>query len=501
MAGAPENRDAHLSGLREKALRGGVFKSLAQVVTFVTRIGSTAILARLLDPKDFGLVAMATAVTGILLLFKDAGLSLATVQRRDITHEQLSTLFWLNIVLGLGLALLCVAAAPAVAHFYDDSRVFWVTVWTAPGFLLGALGMQHNALLMRQMRFSVLSAIDVASVISGAAVGVAMAFLGCGYWSLVGVSLAMQAAVPIGAWACAGWVPGKPHRDREILSMIRLGGAVTLNNIVVYVAYNVDKILLGRYWGAETLGSYGRAYQLVNIPTDNINSAVSSVALSTLSRLQGEPEMLRAYFLKGYSIVIALTIPATVACAVFAEEIVGVLLGPKWGASAEIVRLLAPTIAVFALANPMFWLLFSTGLMGRSVKLAVVIAVLVITGYVLGLPYGARGVASAYSIAMTLWLVPHIFWCVHGTPVRFSDVTRAMSRPLLAGLLTAAVCIGLKMSGVLPAQPLLRLLVGGVVLVGVYLLILLYVMRQRDFYAGLLKAVFVKPAPAGSGVA
>ncbi|HEY4215087.1 MAG TPA: lipopolysaccharide biosynthesis protein [Steroidobacteraceae bacterium] len=485
--------------MREKALRGGAFKSLAQIITFVVRMGSTAALARMLDPRDFGLVAMATAITGILSLFRDAGLSLATVQRASITYEQLSTLFWLNVAIGVALTLLCAAAAPAVAHFYNDPRLFWVTLWTAPGFLLGALGMQHNALLMRQMRFSACAAIDVASVLAGAIVGIGMAYLGYGYWSLVGVSLAMQAAFPVGAWLAAGWVPGKPHRNAEILSMIRLGGAVTLNNIVIYVAYNADKILLGRYWGAETLGSYGRAYQLVNIPTENINSAVGSVALSTLSRVQGDTEKVKAYFLKGYSIVVALTIPATVACAVFAEDIVAVLLGPKWGSAAEIVRLLAPTIAVFALINPMFWLVFSAGLMARSVKIAVVIAALVITAYTLGLPYGAPGVATAYSLAMLVWLVPHICWCVHGTPVRPSDVLRSVIRPVVAGAITALVCVGLKASGVLPTLPPVRLILGGGVLSAVYLVVLLYVMGQRRFYVDLVKTLFAKPAPQVPG--
>ncbi len=325
--------------------------------------------------------------------------------------------------------------------------------------------------------------------------------MGCGYWSLVGLSLATQAAVPVGAWVTTGWVPGKAHRNAEILSMVRLGGAVTLNNIVIYVAYNADKILLGRYWGAETLGSYGRAYQLVSIPTDSVNSAVGSVALSALSRVQGDAEKLKTYFLKGYAIVVALTIPGAVACGVFAEEIVAVLLGPKWGSAAEIVRLLAPTTAVFALINPMFWLVFSAGLMARSVKIAVVIAILVIAAYAVGLPYGARGVASAYSLAMLVWLVPHIYWCVYRTPVRPSDVLRSAARPVVAGAITALACAGLKIYGLLPSLPLVRLIIGGAVLTALYLGILLYALGQRGFYVDLVKTLLAKPAAPTSGVA
>src|SRR5678816_2257889 len=134
--------------------------------------------------------------------------------------------------------------------------------------------------------------------------------------------------------------------------MIKFGGTMTLNGVIVYVAYNADKVLLGRIWGAETLGLYGRAYQLINIPTDNLNSAVGSVAVSALSRLQDAPERFRSYFLKGYSLLVALTIPITMACALFASDIVVVLLGQKWLGVAPIFRLLAPTMLALALINP-----------------------------------------------------------------------------------------------------------------------------------------------------
>jgi PST family polysaccharide transporter len=127
--------------------------------------------------------------------------------------------------------------------------------------------------------------------------------------------------------------------------------------------------VLGRFWGVDALGIYGRAYQLINIPTDNLNSAAGEVAFSALSRLQDDPGRLRSYFLKGYSLVLALTLPGTIACALFADDMIFVLLGPKWMAAAPIFRLLAPTILVFAVVNPLAWLLCSLGLVGRSLKM------------------------------------------------------------------------------------------------------------------------------------
>jgi O-antigen/teichoic acid export membrane protein len=481
--------DIGATGLRQKALRGGVSKLVSQGVMFVTKIGSMAALGRMLDPRDFGLIAMVTAVTGVLSLVKDAGLSLPTVQRATITNGQLSNLFWLNVLVGLVLTLICIVLAPVLARFYHEGRLVGVTLAIAPAFLIMGLGVQHNAILTRQMRFPVYAAIDVTAVIVSAVVGVGMALFGCGYWSLVGSSIATPIVSTVGAWWAVGWIPERPRRGTDLESMLRLGGALTLNGIIIYVAYNADKVLLGRFWGAAAVGSYGRAYQLINIPSDNLNGALGAVALSTLSRLQHDPVRRRSYFLKGYSLSVALTVPVTIVCAVFSQEVVALVLGPKWVDTAGIVQLLAPTILVFALINPMFWLVFSAGMMRRSLLTAVVIATLVISAYIVGLPYGPRGVAASFSIVMTLYIVPHLMWCVHGTNVTLADLFRTAGKPLIAGLIAGAACVAFRQ--VAPEWPsILRLFVGTALLGCIYGLVLLFVLGQRAFYVDLVKTVF-----------
>jgi len=271
--------------------------------------------------------------------------------------------------------------------------------------------------------------------------------------------------------------------------MMRFGGTITLNGLVVYAAYNLEKVLLGRYWGANVVGIYGRAYQLSNIPTENLNSSIGGVAFSALSRVQDEPTRLKSYFLKGYSLVLALTLPITILCALFAMDAISVLLGPKWWEAAPIFRLLTPTILIFAMINPFAWLLFSIGKVGRSLKIALVIAPLVMTGYVLGLPYGPKGVALGYSTALALWVIPHIVWCVHGTAISFRDVMETISRPLFSGIVAAALPLILQFSYGQMLTPLLRVIIGGTLFLGVYLGMLLYVMGQKSFYLGLLRGL------------
>jgi O-antigen/teichoic acid export membrane protein len=453
------------------------------------------ILGRLLDPKDFGLVGMVTAVIGGLSLFKDFGLSTATVQRDTVTHEQLSTLFWINVLVGAVLGVLSLAIAPVLAIFYHEPRVAWVAAVMAAGFLFNGACIQHSALLQRQMRFVTLAVIDTISLLVSTALGLWMAVTGYGYWALVGIVVSAPLISAVCLWLATKWVPGRPRMQAGVRSMMRFGGMTTLNGLIMYVAYNVEKVLLGRFWGETALGIYGRAYQLTNIPTDNLNSATAGVAFAALSRLQDDPDRLRRYFLKGYSLVLALTLPITIACALLADDLILVLLGPKWKDAVPIFRLLAPTILIFAVINPFGWLLVSMGKIVRSLKISLVLAPLVIAGYIVGLPYGPKGVAFAYSAVMTLSALPTIAWCVHGTPISFRDVLQTVARPLLSGLVAAAGALALRFLHGPLASPLSRLLLDGFVLAAVYLAVLLYGMGEKSSYSDLfhaLKAPFFK---------
>lgn len=478
-----------MKDLKQRTIRGGLARLAAQVANFVIRGGSLVILARLLGPKDFGLVGMVTAFTGVLNMLKDFGLSSAAVQRATVTEEQISTLFWINVMVGVLLGLFAVAMAPFVAAFYHEPRLVQVTTVLAAGFLINAAGVQHSVLLQRQMRFTAMAAINVASLAGGTAIAIVAAKAGYGYWALVAMTISVPLISTIGAWVAAGWVPGMPKKGTGIGSMIRFGGTITLNGLVAYVAYNADKVMVGRFWGTDAIGIYGRAYQLVNIPTDNLNSAIGEVAFSALSRLQDDPIRLKSYFLKGYSLILSMTLPLTIACVIFADDVIRVVLGPKWIEAVPIFRLLAPTIMVFALINPMGWLLYSLGLVKRSLNIALVFAPTIVAGYFVGLSHGPKGIAFAYSAVMMLWVVPFIAWCVHGTPVSVKDVLRAVSRPLGLGVLAGGIGYGVQViwGQLLPLLP--RLVLESTVLLIAFFGLLLFSGEQRTLYLGLLRGL------------
>ena len=271
--------------------------------------------------------------------------------------------------------------------------------------------------------------------------------------------------------------------------MMRFGGTLTMTGLVVYVASNFEKVLLGRYWGVEALGIYGRAYQLINIPTDNLNSAAGEVAFAALSRLQDDPKRLRSYFLKGYSLVLALTVPLTICCALFADDMIRVLLGPKWMAAAPIFRFLAPTILVFAMVNPLAWLMNSLGLVARNLRMVLLIAPVMILAYVAGLKYGPKGVAVAYSVVMLLWVLPAVAWSVYGTAISVRDILLTVSRPLASSIVAGGLALGVRFVYGSMLSPLLRLTLESSVLLVAFGAILLFATGQFSFYVNLFRAL------------
>ncbi|MGA9130782.1 MAG: lipopolysaccharide biosynthesis protein [Candidatus Sulfotelmatobacter sp.] len=482
-----------MKNLKEKTIRGGMARLCAQAANFFLRLGSLMILARLLDPKDFGLVGMVTAFTGVLTLFRDFGLSAAAVQHVTVTEEQSSTLFWFNVVVGVLLGLLAMASAPAIAAFYREPRLVGVTVALSFGFVFNSIGVQHSAILQRQMRFTALAVIGVLSLVFGTAIAIGGALAGIGYWSLVAMTVSVPLVSTIGFWVSTSWIPGKPHSLSGIRSMVRFGSTLTLNGLVAYAAYNIDKVLIGRFWGVDAIGIYGRAYQLINIPTENLNSAVGEVAFSALSRVQDDPGRFKNYFLKGYSLVLGLTLPITILCALFARDLILIILGPKWENAVPIFRLLAPTIAIFAIINPLGWLLNSLGLVTRGLRIALVFAPIMIVGYAAGVPYGPKGVAFCYSAVMTLWVIPHIAWCVHGTAITIRDILLAVSRPLASGVVAGGCAFGVRLAYGQLISPLPNLILESVILFITYFVMLLFVTGQKSLYLDLLRGLR-KPA-------
>lgn len=495
-------REAFLTGdpapqdLKRRTVHGAMVSACSQVATLALRTGSMMILARLLVPQEFGLVGMVTAFTGILTLFRDAGLGMAAVQRASITDAQISTMFWINLGFGTLIAAMAAIAAPVLAMFYREPRLVLITLALALGFVFNGASAQHLALLQRAMRFKAIAVLNVTALIVSIAAAIGSALAGFGYWALVWMNIGQPFVTAVGAWVVTGWKPGRPRRRSGVRPMIRYGGALTLNNFIFYLAYNLDKILVGKFWGAEALGLYGRAYQWINLPTENLNSTIGLVGFPALSRLQNEPARFRSFFLKGYGFFLSIILPITVACALFAGDIVRVVLGPKWDDAVPIFRLLAPTILAFALTNPFAWVMLSLGHTTRNLKIGLMVAPVLLVGYLIGLPHGPTGVAAGFSIAMVLLVAPVIVWAKRGTLVSHGDILRVVAKPLASISMSVVVFWGVH-SWIGQVQfTFLRLVVECAVLFGVHLLLLLFAMNQKTVYLDLLRTTGIWPIGA-----
>jgi O-antigen/teichoic acid export membrane protein len=445
--------------LEARALRGGGLNLAVQIVRIVVELGSLPILARLLLPADFGAVAQATAVTGFLVLFKDLGLSVATVQRKDITHGQVSALFWLNIALGLLVAALVAGCAPGLVWLYGgDLRPGQVALALAGLVLFDAAAAQHLALLRRRLRFGWLAGIQFAGVVGGIVAALLAAWAGWGFWALIVRAGVTSFLTLVMAWIACSWRPGAFRRAQVSLDMLRFGGYVTGIDIVAHLTKNVDNVLIGRTWGAGALGLYTKAYSLLMMPLSTINGPLAAVALPALSRVQDQPEAYRSLFLRGCRLAVLAQVPIVTVAGVCTLDLVSVGLGDQWLGAVELFRALLPAAYVGATAPATSWVFVSSGHPKRLLKAAVLVLPVVLIAFLIGLPYGPVGVAWGYSIALCLVRIPTILYAFQPTAIRLRDLGWVLLRPGLGSALAAAAVLGFRQTEFL-APGLGRLLV------------------------------------------
>ena len=422
--------------LRGRSVRGGVVTLTGQGGRFVLQLGSMMVLARLLAPEDFGLLAMVAAVTGVVGVFKDFGLASATVQRREITHRQVSNLFWINVGVSGALTAIAAAAAPAIAAFYDEPRLVGITLALSSTFLLGGLTAQHLALLRRSMRFTVLAAIEVAGLAFGVVVAVAAAWLGAGYWALVLMQVALAAAKMVLSWGASPWRPSAPTRAVDVRPLVRFGANLSGFALVNYVGRNADDALIGWQLGADSLGMYSRAYAVLMMPIKQIDGPLTGVAVPGLSRLQDQPLAYRRFYCQAILIIAYLALPLIAAMAAVPSQIILIFLGDQWEEAGIIFRILA----FAAISQPILftagWIHTSLGRTDRMFRWSLVSVPVYVLSFVVGLRWGTTGVAVAYAIAVNLLFLPTMAYAFHGTPVRVRDLGAVVWRPLLfAGIL------------------------------------------------------------------
>lgn len=421
--------------LKGRSVRGGMLTLASQATQFLLQSVSTVVLARLLVPADFGLVAMVTAITGLGQAFADLGLSEATIQRERINHKQVSTLFWINVAIGLTLMLITLGLAPVMAWFYREPRLRNITFLLSLTFLIGGLRVQHDALLRRQMRYSALAIRDVASYVLAVPVSIALAWRGAGYWAVVALPLILNSTSLIFSWLMARWLPGLPRRDANVSSLVTFGGKVAASYVICTAMRSADSVLIGWYWGAGPLGLYSRAYNLLMLPVRQLSAPARSVAVPVFSRTQSDPERFARYYLRTVNLIMWIATPIFGFLFVAAEPVIVLALGNRWRDAAPVFQLLAISALGQLLLESVTWLLVSRGRSDRLLKLLVMIAPLIIASFAVGLRLGIKGVALSGSLAFVGIFPGIIKFAIRGSDLTLLRLGQAILWPIV-------ICLG-----------------------------------------------------------
>ncbi|PYS43845.1 MAG: hypothetical protein DMG13_34815 [Acidobacteria bacterium] len=386
-----------LANLRQRTISSGLVTVTAQGIQFFLNLAYIMALARLLLPQDFGLVAMVTTVMGFLRIFQ-------------VTHAQVSNLFWVNVAVGGVITLLMAASAPVVAWFYREPRLVGITLALSVTFLLASSAVQHTALLNRQMRFGVIAIIDIVSMVAGYLTGIGMALWNYGYWALVGASVTQVTTRFVLTWSISRWRPRLPSRNTHTRHMLGFGANITAGTLMYSLARGADNLLIGRFFGAAAVGLYSRGSALLVRPLEQFMTPINAVLVPALSRTQAQDERYRRTFLRVFEAIALITFLFAGLFLALSYPVTLAVLGPKWEAAAVIFAGFTLAALAYPLTTASTWLFASQGRGKDWVVTSSIVSSVTLCSFLAGLPFGPAGVAISYSGACILIELPWVYY-------------------------------------------------------------------------------------------
>ncbi len=446
---------------------GLAWTSLSTFGRRVLSLLANIVLARLLAPADFGLVAMAAVVIGFIDVFKDLGTGAALIQREHISDKLLSTLFWFNAAFGIVASAIAVLCAPLVAQLYNEPRVAAVVSGLAASFVLSALAITPNSMLQRQMQFAVLSRIELTAAAMSYALGIGAALMGHGVWSLVYQVLANSAIFLVLAWSASRWRPRVVFAWTELKTVMHYSLNLASYNVFFYVAQNADNLLIGRYLGSEALGWYDLAYRLMTFPMQAVSAVFGKVMLPYYSQAQADLPRFRQAFQQVAAAIAFVTFPLMLGVLAAREPFVLTVFGPRWTPVITLLAMFAPLAALRSIQTTTGSIYMATGRTDLQLHWGVVSNLIVIAGIVAGLPWGITGVAAGFTAASLLLAYPTFAIALRLIGMRAST--------LAAGLRQTALCSAIMYAVLLVASAALEGRIGHDLLLGIQMALGLFV--------------------------
>lgn len=472
-----------------RLVSGVTYSAASQLIRQVTQLGTTVVLARFLEPSDFGLMGMALLATGFVALLKDLGTSAAVIQAKDVTTRLLSTLFWLNMIIGLLATVIVFAGAPLVIMLFDDQRVGPILQMLSLTFVISGVGVVQQAILERNLLFKILAKIEITATILGCGVGIASALLGYGVLSLVNQSLTIALTTTVLLWV---WNPWRPALLLD-WAELKCVGAYSLNltgyNVFNYFARNADNFLIGRFLGAQDLGYYSLAYRFLLYPIQTISAVIGRVMFPFYSRIQDDFLRFRRHYLNVAASVALVTFPMMVGLMALAEPFVLAVLGPQWRPVIVLLQILAPIGLMQSIGSTVGAIYQAKGRTDWMLWWGVAAGSVVMLSFLIGLRWGITGVAAAYAVASAVLVYPSFAIPFRLISLRVCDLGTVLWRPLLSSGLMFLALVGLK--AVLPADLTSGLILGVLVPWGIVTYLTFTWMINRDQLRAVLGIVGV----------
>jgi O-antigen/teichoic acid export membrane protein len=379
-------------------LTGLGWKVATVLVSDVTRILVAVVLARLLTPADYGVAGMAFIFSGLATIFSDLALGGALVQRREITEEDRSTVFWGSLAFSFVVAGVCVALSPLVAQFFGQQEVEKLVVVLSLSVPLSALTTTQVALLLRQLAYRSLEIRQMLAILSGAVAALVFAAAGFGPWAIVANALVASAVSTILVWRFSSWRPRFVFSFARLRDLSGFGLRLFGLRLMNYANLNVDNMLVGRFAGAAALGVYSLAYNVMFTPMIRIANPISSVVYPALARMQDDLPRMRRAWLRSKRMSASLLAPAFLIALVTAPDLVPVLFGDKWHEAVPVIQLLAVAGVAHSLVTLNWTVLQGTGRMKVAFRLGLLVSALTVASFAVGVRWGAVGVAAAYAL-------------------------------------------------------------------------------------------------------
>ncbi|MFP7754056.1 lipopolysaccharide biosynthesis protein [Thermodesulfobacteriota bacterium B35] len=424
----------------QKSAKAGAANLASQGLSLVITLLRAAILARLLTPADYGVFAMVVVVSSFATIFKDLGLSTATIREKKITHAQVSNLFWINFLVGIVSMMVVWSAAPLMVWFYREPQLAAIARVLSMAFLFSGLSVQHQALLKRQMQFGKIAIITVGASLASSLLGIWIAYIRGNYWALVWMQIAQNCFLMVGFWVATHWIPSLPLRKVGTKKFIKTGVDVAGLNAFSTLTQSVDKILAGRLAGATNLGLYNKGGQIPNLVSGQFRMAFFSVALPALSSLQSENERFASYYQTFLFAICWVTMSLSVFCFVFAEEIIGVYFGPQWVGSVPFMRIFTLHAFLMPSITTLDQIPLALGYSRRYLAGGIVRSIGTIFCVGAGAAvYGVRGIALGVVLANLVTFFPFSRICLKNSPVRLSAYFQTALIPLLITLIIGLI--------------------------------------------------------------